>query len=85
MIGQLLKCGLILLAALPLASLSAQNLDCLALQDFKIVVLGSSTAAGSGASSSDSAWVNRYRQYLQSINPDNQVVNLAQGGYNTYR
>ncbi|MEM6347868.1 MAG: GDSL-type esterase/lipase family protein, partial [Bacteroidota bacterium] len=47
--------------------------------------LGSSTAAGSGASSSDSAWVNRYRQYLQSINPDNQVVNLAQGGYNTYR
>ncbi|MEL7532885.1 MAG: GDSL-type esterase/lipase family protein [Bacteroidota bacterium] len=70
---------------LQILGLNGQNLDCLALQDFKIVVLGSSTAAGAGASSGDSTWVGRYRNYLQAINPNNQVVNLAQGGYNTYR
>lgn len=58
---------------------------CLSSSTFKIVVLGSSTAAGSGPSTSDSAWVNRYRNHLQSINPGNEVVNLAVGGYNTYR
>lgn len=50
-----------------------------------IVVLGSSTAAGSGPSHSDSAWVRRYTKYLQNINPLNQVTNLARGGYNTYK
>ena len=52
---------------------------------FHIVVLGSSTAAGAGASSSDSAWVNRYRNHLKTLNPGNTVTNLAQGGYNTYK
>ena len=51
----------------------------------RIVVIGSSTAAGAGANPPDSAWVNRYRAYLKTINPDNEVVNLALGGYNTYR
>lgn len=64
--------------------LKAQS-PCLAGDTLKIVVIGSSTAAGSGASTSDSAWVNRYRNYLQSINSANQVVNLARGGYNTWR
>lgn len=50
----------------------------------KIVVLGSSTAAGFGVSSKDSCWVNLYASYLKKINPDNSVVNLAVGGYNTY-
>jgi lysophospholipase L1-like esterase len=68
----------------PLFSLG-QNDICLGSQDFKIVVLGSSTSAGSGASTIDSAWVNRYREYLQSINPNNEVVNFGVGGYNTYR
>ena len=49
-----------------------------------IVVIGSSTAAGTGPSSPDSAWVNRYRKYLQAINPNNQVINLAIGGTTTY-
>jgi len=40
--------------------------------------------AGSGPSSSDSTWVNRYRKYLQNINPANQVTNLAVGGTTTY-
>lgn len=63
--------------------LMAQN-PCLSSQAFHIVVLGSSTAAGSGPSAPDSAWVNRYRKYLQQINPANQVTNLAQGGTTTY-
>ncbi|MBE0641913.1 MAG: SGNH/GDSL hydrolase family protein, partial [Bacteroidales bacterium] len=51
----------------------------------RIVVLGSSTAAGAGASTADSSWVNRYRNYLQGINPKNEVINLAVGGFSTYR
>lgn len=65
-------------------SISAQS-PCLANDTLKIVVIGSSTAAGAGASPSDSAWVNRYRHYLQSVNPANSLINLAQGGYNTWR
>lgn len=49
-----------------------------------IVVLGSSTAAGSGASSSDSSWVGRYRHFVQSKDQNAYVVNLAVGGYNSY-
>lgn len=52
--------------------------------DCHIVVLGSSTAAGTGPSSSDSAWVNRYRNYLTNRNTDFMVTNLAQGGFVTY-
>lgn len=58
---------------------------CSAAQAFHIVVLGSSTAAGSGPSSPDSTWVNRYRRHLQGINAGNQVTNLAVGGFTTYR
>lgn len=50
----------------------------------KIIVLGSSTAAGYGASSKDSSWVRRYAAYLQKFNPDNEVINLAVGGYHSY-
>ncbi|MFK7923491.1 MAG: GDSL-type esterase/lipase family protein [Bacteroidia bacterium] len=85
MMMQIIKIGLFTFFAFLTSCLVAQSDDCLALQDFKIVVLGSSTAAGAGASSGDSAWVGRYRDYLQTINPSNQVINLAVGGYNTYR
>lgn len=61
-----------------------QNL-CLEYNSVKIVVLGSSTAAGTGPSHPDSTWVNRYKNYLLSVNPNNEVINLAIGGYNTYR
>ena len=57
---------------------------CLTNQDFHIVILGSSTAAGTGPSSTDSTWVNRYRKSLQEINPNNLVTNLAIGGTTTY-
>jgi lysophospholipase L1-like esterase len=50
----------------------------------KIVILGSSTAFGTGPSHPDSAWVNRFRTYLQSIWKNSEVINLAKGGYVTY-
>ena len=50
----------------------------------RIVVMGSSTAAGTGPSDPDSAWVSRYRRHLQAMDPQHEVVNLAVGGYTTY-
>jgi lysophospholipase L1-like esterase len=49
-----------------------------------IVVLGSSTAAGSGANPIDSAWVNRFRYNLNLLDTSYKVINLAVGGYSTY-
>ncbi|MEE9429944.1 MAG: SGNH/GDSL hydrolase family protein [Melioribacteraceae bacterium] len=51
---------------------------------FVVVVLGSSTAAGTGAKPIDSSWVNLYKNYLKSINSKFQVINLAVGGYTSY-
>lgn len=76
--------SLLLLFCISPTSWGQQN-ACVSGQTFKIVVLGSSTSAGAGASHPDSAWVNRYENYLQGINPANEVVNLGVGGYNTYR
>jgi len=50
---------------------------------YRIVVLGSSTAAGTGATPNH-GWVSLYTQYLKSINPAYQVYNLAVGNYTTY-
>ena len=58
--------------------------DCYATHSLRIVVIGSSTAFGTGAQPPDSAWVNRYRSWLKSLHSQNQVVNLARGGYQTY-
>ncbi len=49
-----------------------------------IVVIGSSTAAGAGASTYDSSWVARFKTYVKSKDINAQVVNLAIGGYTTY-
>ena len=50
----------------------------------RIVVLGSSTAEGAGASSPDSAWVNRYNRTVFQKNTRYEVINLGRGGYTTY-
>ncbi|HNW60149.1 MAG TPA: GDSL-type esterase/lipase family protein [bacterium] len=50
-----------------------------------VVVLGSSTALGTGANPPDSSWVNRYRSYLRYYSPDLEVVNLAVGGITTFQ
>jgi lysophospholipase L1-like esterase len=49
-----------------------------------VVVLGSSTAEGTGASTPDSAWVNRFRNAVCLDDTRYKVVNLAMGGYTTY-
>ncbi|MFC1733411.1 SGNH/GDSL hydrolase family protein, partial [candidate division KSB1 bacterium] len=58
--------------------------QCLFSKSFKIVILGSSTAVGKGASNPDSSWVGRYRNHLLLINNFNKVINLAVNGYTTY-
>lgn len=51
----------------------------------RVVVLGSSTAAGAGVSQPGFAWVNRYAAYLQTQRPGRaEVINLAVSGYTTY-
>lgn len=50
-----------------------------------IVVLGSSTAAGTGPKTPDSAWVELLRKYLQSDDPAVTVTNLAVGGFTSYK
>lgn len=51
---------------------------------FKIVVLGSSTAAGTGPSSTANAWVWLYTDYLKQKDTRFDITNLAVGGYTTY-
>ncbi len=50
----------------------------------KIVVIGSSTAAGTGPKEYKNAWVNRFRRKVIEKNGYNEVINLAVGGYTTY-
>ena len=54
-------------------------------KSWRIVVLGSSTAYGTGASTTDSSWVSRYRRYVKSKNVNSQVFNLGIPGYRTYQ
>ncbi len=51
---------------------------------FRIVVLGSSTALGSGATPIDSSWVNKYRKYMRTKHAQSNVINLALSGFTTY-
>jgi len=51
---------------------------------YKIVILGSSTAAGVGPSDINNAWVWRYRDYLTQTDTRYVVDNLAVGGFVTY-
>lgn len=50
-----------------------------------VVVLGSSTAFGTGASVYDSSWVGKFTAYLHRKNSQNIVYNLAIPGYTTYQ
>ena len=52
---------------------------------WKIVALGSSTTYGYGASVYDSSWVGRFKTYLKSKNPLNEIINLGIPGYKTYQ
>lgn len=50
-----------------------------------IVVLGSSTAVGTGATQAENAWVERYRAHLADEFPNFQLFNLAASGFTTYQ
>jgi len=50
-----------------------------------IVIIGSSTAAGVGASPLSECWASRYAAYVAENAPSVRVVNLAVGGYTTYQ
>src|SRR5829696_3483647 len=73
-----------LLALTVLLLLCAYNLSA----QKKVVILGSSTAAGTGASSYDSSWAGKlqlsFRKNITAGDPDTIVINLAVGGYVTY-
>ncbi len=49
-----------------------------------IVVLGSSTSAGTGANPPDSAYVNRVRAHIAGVDTTYKVLNLAVGGFTSY-
>ncbi len=51
---------------------------------YKIIVLGSSTAAGTGPTDINNAWVWRYQNYLTEIDTRYELENLALGGFTTY-
>lgn len=50
----------------------------------RIVVMGSSTAMGTGASVPDSNWVNKFKRYVRSFNAASEVINLATSSRTTY-
>jgi lysophospholipase L1-like esterase len=51
---------------------------------FRVVILGSSTAAGEAARPLDSSWANKYKRFLGTQFSSYEVVNLAVGGYTTF-
>ncbi len=51
---------------------------------FRLVILGSSTAAGEAAPPLDSSWANKYKRFLGTQFTSYEVVNLAVGGYTTF-
>lgn len=52
---------------------------------WKIVILGSSTAYGTGATTYDSSWAGKFTSYISRKNTSNQVINLAISGLRTYQ
>ncbi|MBK8557932.1 MAG: SGNH/GDSL hydrolase family protein [Lewinellaceae bacterium] len=68
-----------------LMSTKAQTTEQISSFPIRVVVIGSSTAEGIGASTPDSSWVALFRAYLQALHPDNEVINLGLGGYSSYQ
>jgi len=77
-------CNLILVGFLSISLQPGFAVNSAATAAVKIVVLGSSTAEGTGPSHPSNAWVNRFRTYVQSAWHNSEVINLAKGGYTTY-
>jgi lysophospholipase L1-like esterase len=71
-----------ILPVLLLLFLKANTQTCT--RPFHIVILGSSTAAGNGATDETKSWVYLYTQYLQEIDSNYIVDDLAVAGTTTY-
>jgi lysophospholipase L1-like esterase len=52
-------------------------------EEFRVVILGSSTAVGTGASSAATSWVGLLDTWLSTVTSRHEVVNLALGGATT--
>lgn len=52
---------------------------------YKIVIIGSSTAYGSGATPIDSSWARKLAGYISLQNSQSSIVNLAVPGYTSYQ
>jgi lysophospholipase L1-like esterase len=76
-----MKTFLTFLLFLLFQALTAANIFC----QKKIVILGSSTAAGGGASTYANSWAGLFTTYIKSLNSSNSVINLAVSGYSTYQ
>lgn len=50
----------------------------------RLVIIGSSTAAGQGADPPEQAWALRYEAHLKALHPASEIINLAQGGLQTF-
>ncbi|MEO5942187.1 MAG: PKD domain-containing protein [Ferruginibacter sp.] len=53
-------------------------------QPYKIVVVGSSTAYGTGATPIDSSWVKKFQQYLAVQNSQVSIINIATPSLTSY-
>ena len=53
-------------------------------KNYKIVVIGSSTAYGTGANPIDSSWVRKFKTYLSTQNSQVQLINIATLGLTSY-
>ncbi|MCK7558093.1 SGNH/GDSL hydrolase family protein [Chitinophaga sedimenti] len=74
--------ALVLLALLTTASTYAQVCTD---KGFRLVIVGSSTAAGwTGPSHIDSSFGRRLKRHLEAIHPDWRVYNIASSGINSY-
>lgn len=51
---------------------------------FKLVIVGSSTAYGTGANPIDSSWVRKFKDYLLIQNQQIQIINIATLGLTSY-
>ncbi len=54
-------------------------------KSWKIAILGSSTAFGTGATTYDSSWVGKFTSYIKRRNSQNTIYNLAIPGFTTYQ
>ncbi len=59
------------------------NEPCLSVSKVKVIVIGADENHEKN-SRGESTWIGKYRDYLQSFNSDNEVINLTKKSFNSY-